>query len=268
MKFAPARWVALFAAIWLALPATLCAAEGEDSTPADVASWTPGVGTDVADCDCDCHDSCCDRYLYISAIAGVSFMNGQSGGFNTLGPHNNTGSDNDQLFLAGGAIGVAIPLDFGTLRIEFEGRGRNNFRGVTDSFEPPIPTFFYDVEMSDGWSTMVNAWFDVPVRDKFAVYGGGGIGGAGYHLSVNDTISSGSGSVSEFAWQAGAGVIYRVNDRIELDFGYRYSDLGTADIGLNEIIGGADAGNYTLAVTTHDLLLQLRINEPLSLLRR
>jgi opacity protein-like surface antigen len=194
-------------------------------------------------------------------------MNGQSGGFNETGPHLNTGSANDDLFLAGGAVGVAIPQELGLLRLEFEGRVRNEFNGVTDSFQPPVPTFFYDVNISDAWSTMFNAWFDVPVRDSFAVYGGGGIGVGGYNMSVNDTVVAGNGTTADFNWQLGVGVIYEVNDRVELDLGYRYVNMGNGNIQLSTLGGGADAGNYRMALTSSDILLQVRINEPLSFLR-
>jgi len=63
-------------------------------------------------------------------------------------------------------------------------------------------------------------------------------------------------------------VVYEINDRIELDFGYRYVNLGNGNIQLSEIGTGSDAGNYRMALTSNDLLLQLRINEPFSFLRK
>ena len=272
---------ALCALLMLASPVALRALEPEaDESPVaesnitesnvTAASFAKEEAADTAPCDlgCGCEDDCCCRRFYVSAITGVSFMNGQSGGFNEEGPHDNTGNANDNLVLAGGAFGVAIPREYGTLRLEFEARGRNEFNGITDSFAPPVPTFFYDVTARDGWSTMVNAWFDVQVRHNLAVYGGGGVGAAGYKLSVNDTIVEGAGSTADLAWQLGVGVIYQVNDRIELDFGYRYTDLGNGNIALSQIGTNNDDGNYQLALTSSDLLLQLRIYEPLSFLRR
>lgn len=259
----------------IASPVALLAQEQTTDTSLSAASWaddqkdTADCGcSDCGDCGCDCDDACCGRYMYVSAIAGVSFMNGQSGGFNELGPHPNTRSDNDELFLAGFAVGVAIPREYGLLRLEFEARGRNEFHGVTDSFQPPVPTFFYDVAARDGWSTMINAWYDVPVRDRVSVYGGGGVGVGGYELSVNDTVVAGRGDTADLNWQLGLGVIYEINDRVELDLGYRYVNMGNGNIQLSEIGTGNDAGNYRLALTSNDVLLQLRINEPLSFLRR
>jgi len=259
----------------MASPAALLGQEDTHDTSISTASWAADeAAADKADCscnskcDCDCDDPCCGRYLYISGIAGLSMMNGQSGGFNEQGPFPNTGSDDNDVFTYGGAIGVAIPRELGTLRIEFEGRARNEFQGVTDSFLPGLPMVFYDVNVSDGWSTMFNAWFDVPVRDRLAVYGGGGLGMGGYNMSVNDTVVAGSGTTADFAWQLGAGVVYEINDRIELDFGYRYVNLGNGNIQLSEIGTGSDAGNYRMALTSNDLLLQLRINEPFSFLRK
>ena len=135
---------------------------------------------------------------------------------------------------------------------------------MTDSFAPPTPTFFYDVELDDGWSVMSNAWLDFPVAERMDVYAGGGLGAGGYNLSVDDGVVSGADRVTDFAWQVGGGVNYRLRERLVLDVGYRYLDLGEADI---ELDGGA-SGNYTLDVTAHELLLQFRLEEPFAFLRR
>jgi opacity protein-like surface antigen len=245
------------------------------STPARAGDPACAVVTDAASCGWDlgsdpfcCEECCCcGPYGYISAIGGVSFMIGDSGGLNTLGPHPNTNDTSDEVFVGGGAVGLAIPRALGTLRVELEGRGRNEFRGETDSFQPPDPTFFYDVEADDCWSVMSNAWFDLPMNDRLDVYAGGGLGAGGYNLTVDDTVVTGTDSVSNFAWQVGTGVNYRLNDRLVLDMGYRYLDLGEADIELTDAFG-ASAGNYTFDVTAHELLFQLRLEEPFAFLRR
>jgi opacity protein-like surface antigen len=267
----------LLALALISSPAALLAQEDTHDTSIDTASWAEDEAAKEAvadkadcscDCSCDCYDPCCGRYLYVSGIAGVSMMNGQSGGFNEEGPHPNTGSDDNDVFTYGGAIGVAIPREYGLLRLEFEARGRNEFHGVTDSFQPPVPTFFYDVAMRDVWSTMFNAWYDVQVRDKWAVYGGGGVGVGGFELQVNDTVVAGRGDTADFNWQLGFGVIYEINDRVELDFGYRYVNMGNGNVQLSEIGTGNDDGNYRLAPTASDLLLQVRINDPFTMLRQ
>jgi opacity protein-like surface antigen len=231
-------------------------------TDAPACGWD--LGSDPFCCEECC---CCGPYGYISAIGGISFMQGDSGGFNTAGAFDNTNDTSDEVFVGGGAIGIAIPRALGTLRVELEGRGRNEFRGVTDSFAPPDPTFFYDVEVDDCWSVMTNAWFDLPMSDRLDVYAGGGLGAGGYNLVVDDTVVTGVDSVSEFAWQVGTGVNYRLSDRLVLDMGYRYLDLGEADIELTDAFG-ASAGNYTFDVTAHELLFQLRLEEPFAFLRR
>jgi len=268
----------VFVLTLFASPAALLAQEDTHDTSLSTASWAADeAAAGVADCGCndcdccDCYDPCCGRYFYVSAIGGIGFMNGQSGGFNDLGAPNdffNTGSDSNDVFTYGAAFGVAIPREYGLLRLEFEARGRNEFHGVTGSFEPPVPTFFYDVAARDVWSTMVNAWYDVPVRDRVAVYGGGGVGVGGYELQVNDTVVAGRGDTADFNWQLGFGVIYELNERVELDLGYRYVNMGNGNVQLTEIGTTNDAGNYRLALTSSDVLLQLRINEPFSFLRR
>jgi opacity protein-like surface antigen len=216
----------------------------------------------------ECGECCsCGPYGYISAIVGGSFMRGASGGFNTAGPHENFDDAIDDVFTAGGTVGLAMPRSFGTLRVEVEGRGRDQFRGETGSFPgPPTAAFFYDVRADDGWTVMTNAWLDYPVYGCLDIYAGGGLGAGGYNLSVDDTVVTGADRVTEFAWQIGGGVNYRLHERLVLDVGYRYVDLGEADIPLEFL--GAPAGNYTLDLTAHEVLLQLRLEEPFAFLRR
>ena len=56
---------------------------------------------------------------------------------------------------------------------------------------------------------MINAWRDLEVTDRVALYLGGGIGGGGYTVAFNGGFPalgvglSGSTAVTGFAWQAG-----------------------------------------------------------------
>ena len=205
------------------------------------------------------------RRFYLSGIIGGSFGTLSSGGTNTSGiPTENTGSATDDLLTGGGAVGMACYRDNGLLRIEVEGRGRDLFTGQTNSVFDQI---VYGVEAVNGWSAMANIWRDFFFTKRLGVYGGGGIGAAGYQITVDDTNAAGSSNPSVFAWQIGTGVTYRLGSRTTLDLGYRFLDLGTASMPL--ILGNGDpAGNYTSAFSASELLLTVRVYEPFRKLRR
>lgn len=204
------------------------------------------------------------RKFYVSGIIGASFASLSSGGMNTAGiPTPNTGTASDDLFTAGGAVGVCFDRPHGLLRAEVEGRGRGQILGETASVEP------FTVEAGNGWSVMANVWRDYFFTERLGVYGGGGIGVGGYRLAVEDSLAivAGTSTAAEFAWQAGGGVTYRVGPHVTLDLGYRFIDLGTASTPL--LLGdGSPVGDYTSAFSASELLLTVRIYEPFRQFRR
>lgn len=201
---------------------------------------------------------------YVAGIVGASFAALSSGGTNTAGiPTPNTGTATDDLFTGGGAFGVAFDRPHGLLRAEVEGRGRDQLLGETASVAP------FAVAASDGWSVMANLWRDYFFSNRLGVYGGGGLGAGGYRLAVEESLGvvTGAGTASEFAWQAGGGVTYRVGPHVTLDLGYRFFDLGTASTPL--LLGdGSPAGDYTSAFSASELLLSVRIDGPFRQFRR
>lgn len=201
---------------------------------------------------------------YVSGMVGGSFMTVISGGTNTAGGFENTGSITDGAFTGGGAIGRSFPVDGGRWRLEAEGRGRAALAGITPSVGDP---FFYDVDVTDGWSAIANAWRDITLGDRWALYLGGGLGGGGYRLTADDLITVGDSRVAEFAWQAGGGAIWRVAKRLEIDLGYRFFGLGTGSTPLADTFAGDPAGVYTSSLSASELLLTVRLFEPLALFR-
>jgi len=202
-----------------------------------------------------------DRRFYLTGIVGASFGTLQSGGFNSAGGFENIGQASDNLFTAGGAAGMAWARSNGQLRLEVEGRGRDALTGLTNSFAPATPIFFYEVRATDGWSVMSNVWRDWNLTPRLGVYGGGGIGAGGYRLTVDDTVVSGSGSVTGFAWQVGVGTTYKLTDRATIDLGYRFFDTMTGGISL-QAAGVLPAGSYLSNYYASELLLSVRIYEP------
>ncbi len=83
---------------------------------------------------------------------------------------------------------------------------------------------------TDMWSVPVlaNLYGTVPLNNRLSVYGMGGLGIA---WNVTDDMPDGKGATkTSFAWTAGVGLDYMVNNCLSFDLGYRYSDLGEARI--------------------------------------
>lgn len=170
---------------------------------------------------------------------------------------------NGNLFTAGGAAGVAFARDRGQLRLEFEGRYRDNF-GTSREVLPGISA---SLQITDNWSTMANAWRDFSFTDRLGIYGGGGIGAGGY--GVNPSISFGNdviigSTMTAFAWQAGGGVLYAFNERITLDLGYRFYSVGPGNSTLQLIGNGTPVESTAVSTSfaTSEMLLSLRVYEP------
>lgn len=205
------------------------------------------------------------RRWYVSGIVGGSFMSLSSGGENTIAPAANTGTATGGAFTGGGALGLAIPAGSGQWRTEIEGRQRARLAGQTEFVGDP---FLYDVQAADGWSVTANLWRDIALTERTDLYVGGGIGGGGYRLSVDDQIyASGYDRIAEFAWQAGGGVVWIVSERIAIDLGYRFFALDTGSTPLVDSLLGGPAGAYTSSLSASEVLLTFRLYEPLAVFR-
>lgn len=196
--------------------------------------------------------------FYLAGIVGASFA--------TLTQPDLPESNailNQTLFTAGGAAGWAFDRPWGQLRAEFEARGRERMQ-FTES-DPIGGTVSFHAY--DGWSTMANLWRDLDLTDRGGIYVGGGIGAGGYRsVFSGDTLGttvSGSTGITSFAWQAGGGATYAVNDRVTFDLGYRFFSLGP---GLSDIRATTASGTIEDTVknqfSASELLLTLRIYEP------
>ena len=206
---------------------------------------------------CDSFLSCCDqggkcRQFYLSGIVGADFAT-----FDKVSG-NPTTVPNQSIFTGGAAAGVRYLRDNGALRLEFEGRGRDQVSATAGDAVNNITT-----RATDGWSAMVNVWRDYKPYDSFGLYAGGGIGAGGYRFTIGGngigSLVSGNDRISNFAWQAGGGLFYEISKRATVDLGYRFFSISEST---------ADWINVTSPVTTptnfaaSELLLQLRIYEP------
>ena len=156
------------------------------------------------------------RRLYGSLMIGPSFANFDSPVVPNL-------ESSDSIFNAGGALGVAFERSRGQLRWEVEGMGRSTYDAPFDA-NPNANTL-----LANNWSVMTNLWRDVMLTKHLGIYGGGGIGAGGYLLGESfaggptDWYEPGS----NFAWQAGGGVLWQISDRLTFDVGYRYFQIST-----------------------------------------
>jgi outer membrane immunogenic protein len=80
------------------------------------------------------------------------------------------------------------------------------------------------------WNLMANAYYDFDLGLPVRPYLTGGLGWARNSVSdftsVNPAGAAAGGSRNNLAWSLGAGIGYPINNRLTLDFGYRFVDLG------------------------------------------
>jgi opacity protein-like surface antigen len=240
---ASAVWVRL-PAILLALAAAVMAAAGGHAAETGESLLSRYGGGDT------------NRQFYVAGIIGADFA--------TLDkvPGDLTAVPNQSIFTAGGTLGMRFLRDNGAVRLEFEGRGRDQ---VLSTFtEPGIGSF--TTQATDGWSALVNVWRDYKPFDSFGVYGGGGIGSGGYRSVISGTglpplFATANDRVTNFAWQAGGGIFYEISQRATLDLSYRFFSISESTATGESIIGGGPF-TYPTNFAASELLLTFRIYEP------
>jgi opacity protein-like surface antigen len=220
--------------------------------------------------------------FYASGTIGISGATAESGGSTQF--FQNTGSDSDSSPVYGGTLGFAIPvadmlpipwedqsrrwrmnLPTWDLRFEFEGLAGRDYEMRTDGGDG----YFAEVQ---NWAVLNNVWMDLPIRDPITwafgrvpllepvtIYAGVGIGLGVTEVSATDNVSAGSETNYKFAWQAGAGIAYEVTEYVTLSAGYRYFDLGQADLTLYGA-GPDPFGDYTLDVQAHEFIAGVRVS--------
>jgi len=191
-----------------------------------------------------------ERRLYLTSIVGGSFL--------VVSPDNTPTPG----ITGGGAMGLALERSNGRLRLETEGRYRSvveqKYLGFNENYSFKDPTFVVLSQAeSSGWSVLANVWRDFRVSEQIDLYGGGGIGAAGFETSFNklDVIPVPppiENSITRFAWQMGVGGVWNLTDRIAVDAGYRIFGVGWT-ITRQDIAFGLLRG---------EVLVSLRIYEP------
>jgi len=236
--------------------------------------------------------------VYGSWDIGYSIADGSTDGLhNGAGGVTLAGGSIDASPLLGGAFGVEVPLDQATpwklpfdwrwprwnARAEIEAIGLRDYELRSNGAVSDTP-MFTEVQ---SWSLLQNVWLDIPMRGLYRPItrstafvmgvrrlpllkmllenteftGGVGIGLSSVEFETSDNIALGSTTSYNFAWQAGGGFSYRLNDALRLGMGYRYVDPGKANARLSDKEGlGTDLGTFDLSSDVHEFRTSLRLN--------
>lgn len=182
-----------------------------------------------------------NRRFYASGMIGPQFL-----GLTESNVLNDT--YDSTVFSAGAAAGVALDRRNGYLRLELEGMWRDDGIAIADNGGTPVR-----LAANNGWSVMQNVWRDFLITDRFGVYGGGGLGGGGYTLAVDDAAQR---LDATFAWQFGGGLIYEISDRLTFDVGYRYFQI-------DDVTNTFAIGDVVSRYGASELMFTLRLYDPL-----
>lgn len=155
--------------------------------------------------------------------------------------------------------------------VMFGYRGKFHSEGEPQLWIPdplvPVPTNDPIHVSISSYTAMANLYYDFGNFRGFSPYVGAGIGGAynvmdGVYFTENPLLVNtiaGDDKLA-FAWQVMAGVGYQVSERVVLDFGYRYVDLGTAQSGRVDNAGFVNPRVEVDDLTAHEFKVGLRFH--------
>ena len=153
----------------------------------------------------------------------------------------------------GGAIAVGYYLHnldprF-PLRAEVEYAARSNARASWDS-GAGAQRFkaLFNVQ-----TLQANLYWDIETGTAFRPFIGGGLGASFIYADYTTGGTSYSDSTTGFAWNAGAGLAYDINESVTVDLAYRFAGFGNAEASTQN----RTTRNY---MTANEFLLGLRLN--------
>lgn len=174
---------------------------------------------------------------YISGAVGISFANSDLvASYNAL---NESKSLKDMGYSGSLAFGAQYKL----LRTELQG-------SYTFSVKDKVGDADVSQQMA---SLMMNVYLDIPVSDVLYPYVMAGFGASFNKAELSYGSQKTDAQRWNFAWAIGAGLTYKLNEKLFTDIGYRYTDYGRVDL-VQE--GNID---YDLEkLKSHSLMLGLR----------
>ncbi len=187
-------------------------------------------------------------YISLLMIGSVSKIEGVSTTRGTLQERNT----DDTTAAPGIAIGYNWAKKGLSLRTEFEYHYRVRF----DFDTRIIGTDGYENQLSTH-AILLNAYYDHQLSKTLALFGGGGIGWAQNVSDMNRTsLNGGAGGdridrEDNFAWNLAAGTIWSYSSDWDIEFRYRFIDLGEVSSGPHPDSTTISADEYT----AHDVII-------------
>lgn len=187
------------------------------------------------------------------------------------------GWHNDGDFDAGitGQIGIGYQFnDWFRTDVTAQYRGKTEFSALDYYDTDGIPgtgdeaTNTYHAKKSE-WLLLANAYTDLGTYGGITPYVGAGIGASRNTISdfTDDNIITGGGGFAgsdsqwEFAWALHAGIGIKATDRMTIDLGYSYVDLGDGKTGIAYNYDGVGTRNAPFEfkdIASHDFKLGVR----------
>lgn len=154
------------------------------------------------------------------------------------------------------ALGVALGYNWAKKGIPVRSEIEYHYRVRFDFDARDVGTAGYENQLSTH-AVLVNAYYDYQLSETWALFGGGGIGWAQNVSDVSRTSLNGGASsertdeTDNFAWNLAIGAIWSFGQDWDLEFRYRYINLG-------EVSSGPHTDGTTLTAdsyTAHDVII-------------
>lgn len=187
------------------------------------------------------------------------------GDYITYGPPAGTNSFTDGSLDGAWSLGAGIGYQVNDwFRTDFTADYWFNadFRGSTTGTCGGVPCSSVDTAKMSALLLLANAYADLGTYYSITPYIGAGIGGAFVDWSdlnnnIGGTVTTHSGSQNwRFAWALMAGASYCLTDRLDLDVGYRYTNIHGGR--MFEYNGAGPGFDHTFG--THEIRAGLRWN--------
>ena len=135
------------------------------------------------------------------------------------------------------------------LRAELEYAARSNMRASWDSGAGAQKfKALFNVQ-----TLQANLYWDIDTGTAFKPFIGGGLGASFIYADYSTEGRNYSDLTTGFAWNAGAGLAYDLNESVTVDLAYRFAGFGNAEASTHN----RTTRNY---MTANEFLLGLRLN--------
>lgn len=155
------------------------------------------------------------------------------------------------------ALGYLLPSNW-RVEAEYTLPKNNEFTSGSTNF----PTSFNHHKIRSQ-RLMLNGYKDLPLNTQFSLYGTAGLGMARLQSSGwqgNEGRQFFSGTENNLAYSLGFGVTYSPVQKVHIDLGYRYVDMGKAKSGINNFtnVRGLQDEQMRAKLVTNEITLGVR----------